>query len=98
MSVVAAVALDSASPSTNNDHMIIPGRVHNGVVVLEGGSALPEGAAVTVTYPAPPTARPAVAKRRIEVPLVRTDQPGSIQLTGARIAEIMDEEDASTRH
>src|SRR5438876_8554691 len=90
--------LDFIPWTTNNDRMIIPGRVHNGVVVLEGESALPEGAAVTVTYPASPTAEPAVDKRRIEVPLVRTGQPGSVPLTGARIAEIMDEEDASSRH
>lgn len=67
------------------------------MVVLEGESALPEGAAVTITYPALLKARPAAHKRRIQVPLVRTDQPGSVQLTGARIAEILDQEDASTR-
>lgn len=77
--------------------MIIPGRVHNGVVVLEGESALPEGAAVTITYPALRKTGPAAQKKRIEVPLVRTDQPGSVQLTGARIAEILDAEDASPR-
>lgn len=69
-----------------------------GMVVLEGGAALPEGAAVTITYPALPKAQPAAQKRRIQVPLVRTDQPGSVRLTGARIAEILDEEDASPRH
>jgi hypothetical protein len=79
---------------TDNDGMVIPGRVHNGVVVLEGEAALPEGAAVTVTYPAFPAGKPG-GTRRIEVPLVRCDQPGSVSLTGARIAEIMDEEDAS---
>ena len=75
--------------------MVIPGRVHNGVVVLESASALPEGAVVTVTYPAPPKAKSDAQKQRIQVPLVRTDQPGSVHLTGSRIAEIMDEEDAS---
>ena len=83
---------------TNNDGMVIPGRVHKGVVILEGESALPEGAAVTITYPALPQAKSAIEKRRIQVPLVRSDQPGSVQLTGARIAEILDEEDASPRH
>ena len=78
--------------------MVIPGRVHNGMVILEGVSALPEGAAVTVTYPALPQAKPAAQKRRIQVPLVRTDQLGSVQLTGARIAEILNEEDVSPRH
>ena len=92
------VALDSTRGATNNDCMVIPGRVHNGVVILEGESALPEGAAVTITYPALLKAKPAPPKRRIQVPLVRTDQPGSVRLTGARIAEILDEEDASPRH
>lgn len=86
------------SYATNNDGMVIPGRVHNGMVVLESEAALPEGAAVTVIYPAPPQADPAAQKRRIQVPLVRTGQPGSVQLTGTRIAEILDEEDASPRH
>jgi len=78
--------------------MVIPGRVHNGVVVLEGEPALPEGAAVTITYPAARQAKPASPKRRIQVPLVQCAQPGSVQLTGARIAEILNEEDASPRH
>ena len=77
--------------------MIIPGRVHNGVMVLVGESALREGAAVTVTYPAASKAKPSAQKRRIEFPLVRTDESGSVQLSGGRIAEIMDEEDASPR-
>jgi hypothetical protein len=77
--------------------MVIPGRVHNGVVVLEGDTALPEGAAVTITYPALPTVKPSDEKRRIQVPLVRTDQPGSVPLTTARIAEVLDEEDAPPR-
>jgi hypothetical protein len=36
-------------------------------------------------------------KRRIEMPLVRTGQPGTVKLTAQRIAEILDEEDASPR-
>jgi hypothetical protein len=74
------------------------GHVHNGVVVLDGGPALPEGAAVTVRYPAKAEANPPVQKRRIQVPLVRTNEPGSVHLTGKRIGEILDEEDASPRH
>jgi len=77
--------------------MEIRGRVHNGVVVIEGEVPLPEGAAVTVTYPAPAGITPSVPKKRIQVPLVRTGQPGSVNLTGERIAEILDEEDASPR-
>ena len=77
--------------------MIIPGRVHNGVVVLEGGPALPEGAAVSVSYPAAGGSTAVGEKRRIQVPLVRSERPGSVQLTGERIAAILDEEDASPR-
>lgn len=73
--------------------MEISGRVHNGVVVLEGHSSLPEGAAVTVTYPVPGGVARDVPKMRIQVPLVRTGQPGTVNLTGERIAEILDEDD-----
>jgi hypothetical protein len=76
--------------------MDIPGRVKNGVVILQGGPILPEGAAVTVRYPTPTDSKPA-EKRRIQVPLVRTGRPGSVHLTGARIAEILEQEDVSAR-
>ena len=77
--------------------MILAGRVHNGVVVLESGSTLPEGAAVTVSYPPLPKSKVVAQKLRIQVPLVRTGQPGSVSLTGARIEEILNDEDASPR-
>jgi hypothetical protein len=77
--------------------MIIPGRVRNGVVILEGGATLPEGAAVIISYPASGRSAPVREKQRIQVPLVRCERPGSIQLTGERIAEILNEEDASPR-
>jgi hypothetical protein len=85
------------SPAENRV-MEIRGRVHNGVVVLDGQTLLPEGAAVTVTWPAPAESLPGQPKARIQVPLVRTGRPGSVDLTGERIAEILDEEDASPRH
>ena len=78
--------------------MQIPGRVQNGVVILQSGTVLPEGAAVTVVYPEPAAVGPSVGKQRIQVPLVRTGQPGSVKLTSERIAEILDEEDAAPRH
>ena len=78
--------------------MEIRGHVRNGVVVLEGGPALPEGAAVTVRYPATAESQSAVQKKRIQVPLVRTNEPGTVHLTGKRIGEILDDEDASSRH
>ena len=73
---------------------ILHGRVQNGVVILEGGPVLPEGTAVTVCY----ASRPPVGKKRIQVPLVRTGQPGSVHLTGDQIAAILDQEDVSPRH
>jgi hypothetical protein len=78
--------------------MDFPGRVQNGVVVLESGPALPEGVAVTIPFPAVPQAKPASEKRRIQIPLVRTGEAGSVQLTNARVAQILDQEDAGSRH
>ena len=73
--------------------MVISGRVKNGVIVLQDNSSLPEGAMVTVTYPATMNAPSPKKKLRIEIPLVRTGETGSAKLTGERIAEIMDEDD-----
>jgi hypothetical protein len=84
--------------AANNERMVIPGRVHNGVVVLEGASALPEGAAVTVTYPATAMQKRKAQKKRIQLPLVHTGEPGTLHLTGERIAKILDQEDVSPRH
>jgi hypothetical protein len=78
--------------------MVIRGRVKDGVIVLEGGTALPEGADVTVVYSEPGAAVPSVReKARIEVPLVRSERPGSVELSGEQIAVFMDQEDASPR-
>jgi hypothetical protein len=74
--------------------MDIPGRVQDGVVVLEGGAKLPEGAAVRVLYPAGPVIRVAKNQKRVEFPLVRSSAPGTVRLTNQRIGEILDAEDA----
>lgn len=76
--------------------MVVLGHVKNGVVVLDGDPALPEGAVVAVSYQLPPVTNGSGGKHRIQVPLVRTNQPGSVNLTGHRIAEILDEEDAAS--
>ena len=78
--------------------MLIPGRVHNGVVVLEDGAALPEGAAVTVLCDQMRIWRKPGKKKRVKLPLVDSEHPGTLRLTNERIAEILDEEDASPRH
>jgi hypothetical protein len=72
--------------------MDIPGHIANGVVVLDGGRLLPEGTAVIVSCLTPVDTRP---KRRIELPLVSSEHPGSVQLTAARIADILEQEDVS---
>lgn len=76
--------------------MVFLGRVRNGVVVLEGSSALPEGAVVTVSYGEPAVKQATVGQTRIQVPLVRTGRPGSVHLSGERIGEILDGEDAAS--
>ncbi|HEV3203455.1 MAG TPA: hypothetical protein VGY77_03685 [Gemmataceae bacterium] len=73
------------------------GRVQNGVVVLERGPALPEGTKVTVSCDTTPVSQPRRKKKRVEFPLVHSKHPGTLNLTGQRIAEILDEEDASPR-
>jgi hypothetical protein len=75
--------------------MTIQGRVHNGVVVLEGAPPLPEGAEVIVSYPGPKKRPSRAKKRRIKVPLVRTGKPGSLKLTNDRIAQILQQEDVA---
>jgi hypothetical protein len=50
---------------------------------------------VTVSYPELPSEPPAVGRKRVSFPLVRSTQPGSVHLTNERIAEILDEEDAA---
>ena len=81
----------------DNARMELHGRVQNGVVLLDGGAVLPEGAAVIVTYPAGTETTAAPQKNRIEFPLVRSANPGSLDLTNDRIAEILDEDDAAPR-
>ena len=76
--------------------MVVIGRVRNGVVVLEGDSALPEGAVVTVSFGEPLPNEENSGRSRIQVPLVPTGRPGSIHLNGERIAEILDKEDAAS--
>jgi hypothetical protein len=77
--------------------MTLTGHVQNGVVILDGNSMLPEGASVTVLYIEAVIKKPTPGGKRIEVPLVRTGEPGTVHLTNERIAEILDEEDAAPR-
>jgi hypothetical protein len=83
--------VDSASLALENGRMEILGRIHNGVVILEGNPTLPEGAVVSVTYPVREAPASPREQRRVEFPLVRSVHPGSVQLTSERIHEILEE-------
>jgi hypothetical protein len=75
--------------------MEVQGRIHNGVVILEGGPPWPEGTPVIVLpRGTPPMESPAIP-RRVQLPLVRSERPGSRMLTAERLAEILDDEDVS---
>jgi hypothetical protein len=72
------------------------GHIENGVVVLDSGSTLPEGTRVFVS---PVPAEPVILIRPGELPVVLGGEPGSVNLTNERIAEILDEEDlAALKH
>jgi hypothetical protein len=75
--------------------MKIPGHVANGVVVLDGGARLPEGTAVTVSCNQGNPPQPTRKRRRVVLPLIKSKHPGSLPLTGQRIAEILEEEDSA---
>jgi hypothetical protein len=76
--------------------MELQGIVQNGVVVLTAGVTLPEGTPVTVTCEVKPVPQPAAGKKRVQLPLVRTGKPGSMNLNNERIAEIFDDEDVAS--
>jgi hypothetical protein len=73
--------------------MVVAGHVENGVVVLEGGAVLPEGARVVVSELEWPDNGRRSDKKSAELPLVSGGPPGSIELTNQRVAEILDEDD-----
>jgi hypothetical protein len=76
--------------------MTIPGRVRDGVVVLDGESTLPDGTAVSIVCRTSPVIRVAKHQRPVVLPLVPSARPGSVDLTSDRIAELLDEQDASS--
>jgi hypothetical protein len=75
--------------------MELNGIVQNGVVVLTGGVSLPEGTSVTVSCNPASVSPPSATKgKRVVFPLVHSAEPGSVNLTNERIAEIFDDEEA----
>lgn len=79
--------------AAQNNGMEIHGHVEGGVVVLDGESTLPDGTAVIVVPRGSPAIRVARRQRRVVLPLVPSDKPGSVDLTGDRIAAILLEQD-----
>ena len=76
--------------------MELRGIVQNGVVVFEHPVALPDGASVVVTYREKPMIHFAKNPRTVVLPIFDSDQPGTLDLTNEQIAEILDQEDASS--
>lgn len=74
--------------------MSVPGRVENGVIVLQAGVQLPEGAEVVVSFSSAPTIHQSPVQKRVELPLVRTGKPGTVCLSNDQIAEILNEQDS----
>ena len=76
--------------------MQVSGHVQNGVVVLDGAVSLPEGASVVVMYQESPVIRVAETRIPVVLPIFDADETATIDLTNERIAEILDQEDASS--
>ncbi|MFZ1134721.1 MAG: hypothetical protein WAN69_07235, partial [Candidatus Korobacteraceae bacterium] len=77
----------------DNCDMEIAGHVENGVVVLDDGAVLPEGAKVIVSELSTPDNGHSAEKKSAELPLVPGGQPGSVHLTNERIYQILHEDD-----
>jgi hypothetical protein len=75
--------------------MTIAGRVEGGVVILEPGSTLPDGTAVTIVPRRAPVIHMAKKRRRVALPLVPSKRPGSLRLSAERIAQLLEEDDLS---
>jgi hypothetical protein len=89
-----SVELDSQPGGSDNSIMEIQGHVQNGVVILDSNVSLPEGADVCVVY-VPEAPKPSAEKVRIELPLIRSKNPGSLHLTNDMIAEILNDQEIS---
>jgi hypothetical protein len=87
--------LEFAERSADASGMEILGHVRNGVIVLDKGVTLPEGTTVTVSYGVRVWRKPG-KRKRVKPPLVESKHPGSLRLTGERIAQILDDEDLAS--
>jgi hypothetical protein len=71
------------------------GKVQNGVVVFEAACPFPEGAGVSVLFPASQAPANLEPAQRVQLPLVPSDRPGTIELTNDKIAELLEDDDLS---
>ncbi len=76
--------------------MVVQGRVHNGAIVLEDDHGLPEGATVTVSCHLAPGTPERIERKRVELPLVHSKRPGSLELTAEQAADFLEEGDVSS--
>ena len=79
--------------------MVLHGRIENGAVVLPTDVSLPEGTEVTIiVQPNRESAKTqSNEQHRVQLPLVESNQPATRRLTAERIAEILEEDDLSSR-
>ena len=75
--------------------MELLGQIHNGVVVLDGGTPLPEGTRVSVSPVSsiPPFPETEIVCEAGKLPYVHGGIPGTWHLTNEMIAQIFEEED-----
>ena len=66
------------------------------MVVLQAETKLPDGTPVTVVYPGVRIRRKPGKQKRVKFPLIRSEHPGTVDLTNERIAEILDQEDLAS--
>lgn len=69
------------------------GHIQNGVVVLDSEVTLPEGTRVSVSPMPAQSSEVRVVSRPGEPPVVQGGRPGTWNLTGEQIGQILDEED-----
>jgi len=81
------IAIDPSGGILENPRMEIFGKFQNGVVVFEGGCPFPEGAVVNVRLPAAPATTQVQPAQPVQLPLVPSEKPGTVDLTNDKIAE-----------
>ena len=74
--------------------MKLRGRIHDGKIVLDGRPVLPDGAVVIVEIRESEVGT--CAAPEIQFPLFHSKNPGSLNLSNQRIAEILEDEELSS--